>query len=353
MPTIIASNIADVRLSRSRSREKENQNDHQNDPDPKQHTVTPPFVMFNDTICRLLPISEHELPKEIKKENVPVVRTVSARARNRSRSRSPSSRSTSPRSRMNSRRRSPSPRRRSLSPRRRSPSPRRQPRSGPTSGWVHGEIARIIDSKGFGFIQVGAREECRFDELFFHSAVMKGRWNLKDLNRGDRVKFQFEYNKDGKPQASVVEFVGPARSRTPEDGPDMVEGFVISINDGKQFGYMMPSKNIGYDRVWFHNSSIMNQVDIRQLKPKDKLRVSWKPDPRIPDAATASKVYVLTKRAKERKRRQEGIGNPQDIGYRSPQRERSRDWDRAALSRGARDNRNASRRRSRSFRGNY
>jgi len=94
-----------------------------------------------------------------------------------------------------------------------------------------GEIARIVDTGNFGFITVDYEEKLSFDELFFHGSTMKGGWSLKDLNRGDRVKFKYEYHpSSGKPQTRICEFINTgsaSRSPTPENGPQWGNQHVV------------------------------------------------------------------------------------------------------------------------------
>lgn len=315
-----------------------NNSDASNDDDD-----LPTMVLFQGRVCKLQPVKDDmdievkDLPKveivtttavdvkgkSMKKkklvESSPVRTSSPAPVR---RKRSPSMSSSSSLSR-------------SETPRRRAPPRQSEPegmrpedRPSVEREVYNGEVARIVDRNNFGFLKIFQNQEgCPYREMFFHRSTLKGDWEMQSLSKGDKVHVRYEVLK-GRPQAWEVVLVGTA-DETPSPSPDRDwnEGFIARLNMDKQFGYIAPKEDIGYNTVWFHNSFIQNRISIRQLKIKDKVQFVWEKDPNHNGRVRATVVYVKSHAAKDRKRVYKSRSRSRSHGRSSPMRSRSRSRD--------------------------
>lgn len=110
---------------------------------------------------------------------------------------------------------------------------------------MRGKIDRIVEDKGYGFIDDGST-----DNVFFHINSFIDKVSIKDLNIGDIIEFEIGTGRDGRPAAINCKKIGspneylkdyliqnaliaPSRADGYDEFCDNVKEYALVLRDGK------------------------------------------------------------------------------------------------------------------------
>lgn len=133
---------------------------------------------------------------------------------------------------------------------------------------MKGKIKRIVEERGFGFIDDGNP-----DNVFFHISSFTDGTKIEDLNIGDIIEFEIHTERDGKTAATNCKRLGNPRDNLRDYlienaliAPSRAEGYDEFCDNIKEYALVLKDANVTTSMIRKIYSQILAAEDIMELK---------------------------------------------------------------------------------------